>query len=49
MNEKDKPLLPWEQPKIVAIISVFNGKVSSVKNITETTVRRTNNEEAFYR
>jgi hypothetical protein len=40
--------LPWESPKIVAMLSIFGGRVISVKNITEPTIRRANNE-AFYR
>lgn len=43
-----KQLPPWEQPKIVAMLSIFGGRVTSVKNITEPTIRRANNE-AFYR
>ena len=46
--ELNKALLPWEKPKIVAILSIFGGKVTSVKNITEPEIRRANNE-TFYR
>ena len=46
--ELNKPVAPWETPKIVAILSIFGGKVISVKNITEPTIRRANNE-TFYR
>ena len=48
VNEQNKAMPPWERPKVVAILSVFGGKVVSVKNIMEPTIRRTNNE-AFYR
>lgn len=48
MVNENKPVPPWEKPKIVAMLSIFGGKVISVKNITEPTLRRTNNE-AFYR
>lgn len=48
VNEQNKAVPPWERPKVVAILSVFGGKVVSVKNITEPTIRRTNNE-VFYR
>lgn len=44
----DKVIPPWEKPKVLAILSVFGGKVVSVKNITEPTIRRANNE-TFYR
>ena len=39
---------PWDKPKIVAMLSVFGGKVISVKNIMEPTIRRVTNE-TFYR
>lgn len=48
MVNENKPVPPWEKPKIVAMLSIFGGKVTSVKNITEPTLRRTNNE-MFYR
>lgn len=47
-NKQNAPLPPWEHPKIIAITSIFGGKVIAVKNIIEPTIRRTNNE-AFYR
>ena len=46
--ELNKPVAPWEKPKIVAILSIFGGRVVSVKNITEPIIRRANNE-TFYR
>lgn len=48
VNQQNKAVPPWEKPKIVAILSVFGGKVTQVKNIVEPTIRRTNNE-TFYR
>jgi hypothetical protein len=39
---------PWEKPKIIAMLSIFGGRVVSVKNIIEPTIRRANNE-VFYR
>lgn len=48
VNQQNKPVPPWEKPKIVAMLSVFGGKVVAVKNILEPTIRRTNNE-TFYR
>lgn len=47
-NKPQKVTLPWEKPKIVAILSIFGGRVVTVKNITEAIVRRDNNE-TFYR
>lgn len=47
VNEQNKAVPPWERPKVVAILSVFGGKVVSVKNIMEPTIRRTNNEEIY--
>ena len=43
-----QPVAPWEKPKIVAMLSIFGGKVVSVKNIMEPTIRRASNE-TFYR
>ena len=48
VNDTNKPLLPWEKPKIVAMLSIFGGKVIQVKNIMEPTIRRASNE-TFYR
>lgn len=48
VNQQNKAVPPWEKPKVVAILSVFGGKVISVKNIIEPTIRRANNE-TFYR
>lgn len=48
MVNNSKPTPPWEKPKIIAILSIFGGKVVAVKNIIEPTIRRTNNE-TFYR
>lgn len=48
VNEQNKVIPPWEKPKVVAILSVFGGKVVAVKNIMEPTIRRANNE-VFYR
>ena len=48
MVNDNKVIPPWEKPKIIAILSVFGGKVISVKNITEPIIRRANNE-IFYR
>lgn len=48
MVEENKIIPPWEKPKIVAILSIFGGKVISVVNVTEPIIRRTNNE-TFYR
>lgn len=45
---ENKQVLPWEKPKIVAILSIFGGRVVAVKNITEAIIRRDNNEN-FYR
>ena len=42
------PVPPWEKPKIIAMTSIFGGRVVSVKNIMEPVIRRANNE-TFYR
>ena len=44
----NKAIPPWEKPKIVAILSIFGGRVISVVNVTEPIIRRANNE-ALYR
>lgn len=48
VNQQNKVVPPWEKPKVVAILSVFGGKVTQVKNIVEPTIRRASNE-TFYR
>ena len=48
MEIENKAIPPWEKPKIIAILSIFGGKVVAVKNIIEPAIRRTNNEN-FYR
>lgn len=48
MEIENKAIPPWEKPKIVAILSIFGGKVISVVNVTEPIIRRANNE-ALYR
>lgn len=48
VNQQNKAMPPWEKPKVVAILSVFGGKVISVKNVIEPTIRRASNE-TFYR
>ena len=48
VSEQNKVVPPWEKPKIVAMLSIFGGKVVAVKNIMESTIRRANNE-TFYR
>lgn len=48
MVSENKAIPPWEKPKIVAILSIFGGKVTSVVNITDPIIRRASNE-AFYR
>jgi hypothetical protein len=47
-QNSNQQTLPWNTPKIIAMTSVLGGKVVSVKNITEPTIRRANNE-TFYR
>lgn len=48
VSQQNKAVPPWEKPKVVAILSVFGGKVTAIKNILEPTIRRANNE-TFYR
>ena len=48
VSEQNKVVPPWEKPKIVAMLSIFGGKVVAVKNIMEPTIRRANNE-TFHR
>ena len=48
VNQQIKAVPPWEKPKVVAILSIFGGKVIQVKNVLEPTIRRANNE-TFYR
>ena len=48
VNQQNKAVPPWEKPKVVAILSIFGGRVTQVKNVLEPTIRRTSNE-TFYR
>lgn len=48
MEIENKAIPPWEKPKIVAILSIFGGRVISVVNITDPITRRASNE-TFYR
>ena len=48
MVNENKAVPPWEKPKIMAILSIFGGRVTAVVNITEPQIRRANNE-TFYR
>lgn len=47
VNQQNKAVPPWEKPKVVAILSIFGGKVTQVKNIIEPTIRRANNEKLY--
>lgn len=48
VDQQNKLIPPWEKPKVVAILSIFGGKVTAIKNITEPIIRRDSNE-TFYR